>query len=138
MNGRGVLIDTGPLISLVSTSDENHERCTATLASLPAPLITCWPVLTEAAWMLRNTPRGFARIVSNFGSGLLVLAELGADDLAVIHKFMERYQDAGVQLADASLAYIAEREDVRTVFTLDRRDFSIIRLKRNRSLTIIP
>jgi hypothetical protein len=36
------------------------------------------------------------------------------------------------------LIHLAERESIRTVFTLDRRDFSIIRLKRNRSLKIIP
>jgi hypothetical protein len=41
-------------------------------------------------------------------------------------------------LTDAALAYLAEREQVRTVFTLDRRDFSVIRLKRNRALKIIP
>ncbi|MGZ3384952.1 MAG: hypothetical protein ACXWNF_08545 [Isosphaeraceae bacterium] len=51
---------------------------------------------------------------------------------------MKRYESAGLQLADAALAYLAERENIRTVFTIDRRDFSIIRLKRNRMLRIIP
>ena len=36
------------------------------------------------------------------------------------------------------LAYLAERENIRTVFTTDRRDFSIIRFKRNRVLKITP
>ena len=51
---------------------------------------------------------------------------------------MKRYEDAGLQFADAALAHLAERENIRTVFTLDRRDFSIIRLKRNRTLTLLP
>lgn len=55
-----------------------------------------------------------------------------------IAAIMRRYQDAELQLADAALACLAERENIRTVFTLDRRDFSIIRLKRNRALRIIP
>jgi hypothetical protein len=33
---------------------------------------------------------------------------------------------------------VADREGIQTVFTLDRHDFSIIRLENNRSLTIIP
>ena len=51
---------------------------------------------------------------------------------------MERYEDMGVQLADASLVYLAERESIETVFTLDRRDFSVYRTSRKRALTIIP
>jgi hypothetical protein len=51
---------------------------------------------------------------------------------------MRRYEDAGLQIADAVLAHLAERESIRTVFTLDRRDFAIIRLKRNRTLKLLP
>jgi hypothetical protein len=51
---------------------------------------------------------------------------------------MHRYRDARLQLADAALVHLAEREGIRTVFTLDRRDFSIVRLKRNRALKIVP
>ena len=58
--------------------------------------------------------------------------------LAEIASIMRRYQDIGLQLADGALAYLADRENIRTVFTLDRRDFSIIRLKRNRLLRLIP
>ena len=42
------------------------------------------------------------------------------------------------QLADAALVYLAERDHIRSIFTLDQRDFSIYRLKRNRALRIIP
>ncbi len=51
---------------------------------------------------------------------------------------MRRYESIGAQLADASLIHLAEREGIRTIFTLDRRDFSIYRLKDNRALTLLP
>jgi hypothetical protein len=63
---------------------------------------------------------------------------LESGDLGEIAAIMRRYEDSGIPLADAALAHLAERESIRTVFTLDRRDFSIIRLKRNRTLRIIP
>ncbi len=52
--------------------------------------------------------------------------------------FLERYSSIGVQMADAALMYIAEREDIDTVFTLDRRDFSVYRTTDGRALNIIP
>ncbi len=74
----------------------------------------------------------------SFASGFYALLTLNADDLPSISALMHRYESAGLQLADAALAYLAEREGIRTVFTLDRRDFSILRLKRNRALRLIP
>jgi uncharacterized protein len=132
------LIDTGPIFAIYSDNDAERERCSQTLTKLSPPLLTCWPVLTEAAWLLRKRPEAFSRIVEGFASGLFALATLDAVDLAAISAIMRRYEEAGIQLADAALAHLADRDGIRTVFTLDRRDFSIIRLKRNRLLRIIP
>ncbi|WP_337173401.1 PIN domain-containing protein [Paludisphaera sp.] len=133
-----VLLDTGPLVALLASRDAYHQLCVKTLASLSPPLLTCWPVLTEAAWLLRGQPRPFDHIQEAHAAGLFRLLALDTEDMAPIARIMSRYEDIGLQLADASIAYLAERERIRVVFTLDRRDFSIIRLKRNRSLRIIP
>jgi predicted nucleic acid-binding protein len=132
------LIDTGPLVGLYHNEDPHHARCRAALAGLSPPLLICWPVLTEAAWLLRKRPADLAKLFGGFAGGLFTLAPLDVDDLAAIAAIMHRYRDAGLQLADAALVHLAEREGIRTVFTLDRRDFSIVRLKRNRALKILP
>ena len=49
-----------------------------------------------------------------------------------------RYRKMGVQIADGALVYLAEREGIENVFTLDRRDFSVYRLGNGRSLRILP
>lgn len=133
-----VLIDTGPLVAIFSNRDAHHERCVATLSALAPPLVTCWPVLTEVCWLLRQRPATIQKLFDGFRDGLFELLPL--DDLALewIPKFLDRYESAGPQLADAALVYLAEREQIRTVFTLDRRDFGIFRLSRNRALTLIP
>ena len=132
------LIDTGPLVGLYHDEDPHHARCRAALAQFRPPLLTCWPVLTEAAWLLRKRPDAFQAIVDGFATGLFALPPLDGGDLNGIAAIMARYQSAGIQLADATLAFLADRESIRTVFTTDRRDFSIIRLKRNRTLKLIP
>ena len=63
---------------------------------------------------------------------------LDADDLSAIAELLKRYESVGLQLADAAIIHLADRENIRTIFTTDRRDFSIIRLKHNRVLKLIP
>ena len=138
MTNRRILIDTGPLVALASEDDDHHARCAETLASLTPPLLTCWPTLTEAAYLLRRRPAAIDKLFAAFGAGLFELLPLESGALADIAAILRRYQDAGLQLADAALIHLAERENIRTVFTLDRRDFSIVRLKRNRILKLIP
>ncbi len=133
-----VLIDTGPMVALFSEDDGQHERCTEALKTLRPPLFTCWPVVAEAAWLLRTRPHSLYQLFDGFHNGVFCLLSLDAEDLPAIAALLRRYEDARLQLADAALAHLAEREKIRTVFTLDRRDFSIIRLKRNRTLKLIP
>ena len=133
-----VLIDTGPIVAMLSADDQHHDLCSDALIALMPPLLTCWPVITEAAWLLRTRPNSLKRMFDSFQDGFFALLALDAEDLAAVAAIMRRYESAGVQLADAALAHLAEREGIRTVFTTDRRDFSIIRLRRNRTLRIIP
>ena len=41
---------------------------------------------------------------------------------------MRKYGDRPMDLADAALVRVAEREGVQTVFTVDRADFAVYRL----------
>ena len=138
MTERPPLLDAGPLVGLFNAKDRHHRLCVETFAALPAPLLTCWPVLTEAAYILRKLPRPLDRIAAAHDAGIFEIASLENGSLAEIAAIMRRYENIGLQLADAALVYLAERENIRTVFTLDRRDFTIIRLKRNRVLRLIP
>ena len=133
-----VLADTGPIVAIFSEDDGFHAPCLAALKNLRPPLLTCWPVIAEVAWLLRKRPRSLHQFFGGFDDGLFALLPLAADDLPAIAATMKRYEDIGLQFADASLVHLAERENLHTLFTTDRRDFSIVRLKRNRALRIIP
>lgn len=135
---RRVLLDAGPLVALLAVDDRFHETCVETLAALRPPLLTCWPVLTEVAWLLRRQPRPVDQLVEAHSAGMLKILPMDGGSLVEVAAIMRRYKDCRLQFADASLIHFAERERIRTVFTLDRRDFSIIRLKHNRALKLIP
>ena len=102
------------------------------------PLLTCWPVIVEAAWMLRDNPSVLQELLLSFNTGLLKLLPLDESALPWLATFMRRYRKLDPQIADAALIHLAEREGLDSIFTLDRRDFSVYRLTGGRSIQIIP
>lgn len=132
------VVDTGPLVAVVRSRERAHKPCLAVLKSLRPPLLTCWPVLTEVAWLLRKEPNGIKAVGDLVESGLIRLVELDESALAWMIVFLDRYASAQAQMADAALMYLAEREGIETVFTLDRRDFSIYRTTDGRALNVVP
>jgi len=108
------------------------------LRELRSPLVTCWPVLTEAAWLLRNDPAAIAILMKSFHAGPFELARLESNDLAPVADILHHYRNLNLQLADAALLHLANRDKIHTVFTLDLRDFGAVRLKTGKRLEIIP
>ena len=135
---RRVLVDTGPLVAILSSADEHHERCVETLQNLPGPLFSCWPVITEAAWLLRAHARAVQQLLRSIHSGFLELLPLSGLESKGIADIMKKYESIRPQLADAALVYLARRDEIDTIFTLDRRDFSVYRSARERPFRILP
>ncbi len=135
---RGVLLDTGPLVAVINSRDVCHSRCVKALEDIAPPLITCWPVITEVAWLLREDIRAQRLLVKAHEEQLFVIEELDPAALSWIFKYLERYKTKQIQLADVSLVYLAEKLALRTVFTLDVRDFSFLRKNGKHALELIP
>ena len=137
MTGK-VLVDTGTIVAILSESDEHHAACVEQLRSIRGSLLTCWPVITEAAWLLRAYPQAIRKLFSSFQGRPFELIPLGDADLPGIAAILAKYKDLGIQLADASLAHLANREGIETLFTLDRRAFGVLRLPHGKKLHLIP
>ena len=63
---------------------------------------------------------------------------LGLDDVPRIRELMKQYADRPMDLADAALIRVAEREGIRQFFTIDRKDFSVYRLHGKIKPSILP
>ena len=133
-----VLIDTGPLVAFLSRKDSWHGACVAQFDRADTPFLTCWPVLTEVAWLLGHRLPAVQALLRLCDEGVLQVEPLDNRAPAWIAAFMGRYQNLQPDLADAALAYLAEREDITTLFTLDRRDFSAYRRGDGRAFTLLP
>ena len=133
-----VLTDTGPLVAILSATDQYHEICLQTVRNLRGPLLTCWPVITEAAWLLRSSPGAFERILRSISDGAVEILPFAGKEAAGVAQIMKQYGSLRPQFADAVLVYLAARENIKTIFTLDRRDFSVYRTGRKATFRIVP
>jgi uncharacterized protein len=133
-----VLVDTGPLVAILSPRDQFHGTCTEALKDLAPPLYTCWPVLTEAAWLLRFDPYAVEKLLQSAALGLYRILALSETDGTAIADILRKYRRLKPQLADAALVHLARRENIETVFTIDRRDFLVYRPTPHRAFKIVP
>lgn len=133
-----VLVDTGPLVALLDRSDPYHLSCQESLSSLDDSLVTVWPVLTEAMYLLRAYWQAQDALWEMIESGAVQIVSLGIDDIPRMRELMRKYRDLPMDLADAGLVRVAERERLRRIFTLDRRDFQVYRPSRIGRFTILP
>lgn len=133
-----ILIDAGPLIALANPDDPAHAAALKILEECHSPLVSTWPVLAEAAWILRKQPLAVQEMLAGFVSGAFQLRQLEPESLTWISRFLRKYQNIRAQLADATLMYVAEHDNIQVIFTLDRRDFSVYRTSKNRALKVIP
>jgi predicted nucleic acid-binding protein len=133
-----VLVDTGPLVAVLSESDEHHRKCVEQLQHIQGPLLTCWPVITEAAWILRAYPLAVGRLLSSFHGRPFQLAALEETDFPGVAAIFTKYRNLRIQLADASLVHLANREGIEVMFTLDRRDFGVLRRADGKKFHLIP
>lgn len=133
-----ILVDAGPLIALIHKDDANHHRCVETLKSITAPLGTVWPAFTEAMYLLSFSWKAQEALWEMVDRGVVELLVLEEGDRSRMRDLMRKYRDLPMDLADAALVAVAEREKVRRIFTLDRRDFEIYRPARLNRFMILP
>jgi predicted nucleic acid-binding protein len=133
-----VIIDAGPLVALFDRSEPLHRTCRDVLSKLRPPLITSWPALTEAFYFLKGWKSGQSELWDFILSGGVQVEDIPEERYSRMRELMEKYADRPMDLADASVVVISEMHKAKTIFTLDRHDFTIYRPKHTPHFQIIP
>ncbi len=131
-----VLIDTGPLVAFLAAGVEHHAWVCAQWKRLRPPLLTCEPVLTEAAFLLKREGHDADPLFELLARGVLRVGLEVEDQLADLRPLMRRYRDRPMSLADACLVRLAEMHPGGQVFTLDG-DFRIYRRHGNKVIPVL-
>lgn len=90
--------------------------------------------------MLENRlgPAAEDRFVSLVTSGRIEIVDLVPADYQRVLALIRRYSDLGLGFVDASIVAVAERRNITTVATLNRRDFAVVQPSHTESLDLIP
>ena len=120
------IVDTGPLVALLSARDTHHQWARSSFATIAPPGITCEAVLAEAWHLLRGTARGQSTLLELLAGGTLTIEFGLMAELAAVRRLVSRYKDQPMSLADACMVRLAEIYDEASVITLDR-DFAVYR-----------
>ena len=121
-----ILIDSGPLIALFDRSDKYHIKTKKFLKHYNGKLLTSWAVITEVSHMLDfnlNVQIDFLKWIERGG---VILYSIEQCDLEDIITQMQNYTNVPMDLADATLMYIAHKENIKQIASIES-DFDIYR-----------
>ena len=143
---RSALLDTGPVVGLLSADDEHHL---ATVTAIKASagqgrsLCTTWEVVGEAYTLVRvrlSPPNSAApalvvlRWARESGIQLLAASDVDYERTAAI---LERYSDQRLSYVDALVLALTERHRVEELITVDGRHFRTVRLAHPLKVTVV-
>lgn len=138
---RNILADTGPLVAFFSPDDIHRPRFEDALALCERDgvrLVTTWPCIVEASYLLQASRR--FEMLRWVGLGGVVVYPFDASHLDDMLVWMNRYTEDGkreMDLADASIYWLACETGITEIMTVDRNDFERYCLPDGRRFQIV-
>ncbi len=117
------------MYAYVDADDRNHDSCLRLLETHPGPLLVPILCVTEVAYLIETRLGADAevRFLGDLGSGTLMGESVAAADWLRIAELVWDYRDLPLGTVDASVVAAAERLDITSIATLDRRHFNVVR-----------
>lgn len=128
-----LIADTGLLVAFLNRRDAHHDWAVALVSEAEFPLLTCEPVLTEAAWHLRDAER----LLQLIEDDVLRPALDCRDEAPALLGLVRRYANREPDLCDLCVVRLSELFARHTVATVDRRDFCIYRRFGRQTIPIV-
>ena len=127
------IIDSGPLIALFDGSDKYHNDVLNFMKEYKGKLITSWAVITKVSHMLDFNLQVQIDFLKWCEVGGIEVYNITQDEISNIRVMMEKYIDIPMDLADGTLMYIANKENIKNIVSIDS-DFDIYRTLKKQSL----
>jgi predicted nucleic acid-binding protein len=129
------IADTGFIVAFGNRTDSHHAWAVDLARTITEPLITCEPVLAEAAFHLGSS----AYVLALIRDEMLRVAFDCARNLDQLSSLARRYEDRKPDLADLCLVRMSELYPRHSVITVDENDFRVYRRNKREVIpTICP
>jgi hypothetical protein len=132
------IVDAGPLYAAADRTDPDNAISVAVLSDRRYDLIIPALAVAEVSYLLgtRVGPEAEARFPTGLRDFLVVAPDPA--DWVRIGDLVRRYGDFPLGGADASVVALAERLDIETIITLDRRHFAAVRPRHVSAFHLVP
>ncbi len=134
------LVDSGFLYALLNDVDQLHEAVTEAFEQTPGPWLLPSPALTEISYLLAKFQgqEALAAFLETLPTSSLLLVEPERGDYGRAAELIRQYQDAPLDFVDSVIVAVAERLNVTTILTVDRRHFHMVRPRHCKAFNILP
>lgn len=136
-----IVVDTSALLALADAEDQWRGTVADYVGRGPAgPFVVPWVVIGELGYGLttRLYPVQEAAFLRELGVGGWIMEPSTEQDLVRAGELVEKYGDWPLGTVDALIVAMAERLNVTTLFTLDRRHFGAIQPAHCERFEIVP
>lgn len=135
-----MIVDTSALLAFFDAAEPDHHAVSTAIDRCDDALVVSPYVVAELDYLVASHVGVHAElaVLSELSSGAWELADFDASDVARSAGIMQKYRDLRIGLADASNVLLADRYRTRTIATLDRRHFEVIRPVGGGRFTIVP
>lgn len=134
------LLDTSAIAAALDPRDPWHAAVRDALAAERAVPRLPITVLPEVAWLVaaRRGHEIAARVMGALAAGSWPLEAVGPEDVTRAAEVMARYADSRLSFVDATVVALAERLSISRIYTLDRRDFGLVRPQHAAAFELLP
>ena len=132
------ILDTGPWAALIDRSESKHIECVQWLKNFSGRLYSTEAVLTEVLYILNFSIKAQCAAIGFILEAVVEIVPASIESLKKAKNLMKKYADLPMDYADASIVCLATETGIRNVVTFDEKDFTIYKLLKKKSFTIIP
>lgn len=127
------IADTGFIVAFARSNDQHHSWAVDLGTQITEPLLTCEPVLAEAAFHLGSS----FYVLSLVKDELLQVAFECSSNLTELRDLARRYADRKPDLADLCIIRMSELYPRHSVITIDESDFRVYRRNKRETIPLI-
>ena len=135
-----MIVDTSALVAYFDANEPDHDAVSRVIDGSDEVLVVSPYVIAELDDLvaIRVGVDAELEVLKELASGAWELAIFGVPDLDQAASVITKYRDQQIGAADASNVVLADRYQTRTIATLDRRHFTVLRPLKGGRFTIVP
>lgn len=135
-----VLLDTSFLYALFSSSDINHSRVVTLAEKETAEAIIPDVVLPEVKFLFRSAGSLFTAMefMDALTASQATVEKLTKPDIERANELSRLHRQQQISFTQCSIVALAERFNIKTVYTLEPTPFKIIQPAHSLALQILP